>query len=311
MTFKLLITSRSFGTVESESKALLESENIQVDHATASEFDSLIENYDALIIGAHPFPSELMEKCRKLKIICKHGAEIDNIPLAKAKELGIIVTNVPGVNSQRVADLSFGLLLTIARQIAYTNMLVHNGIWQTAVGTDVFGKTLGILGLGAIGKNVALRAEGFSMRVLAYDPYVDTIPANLSFVSLKDLEYVLQNSDFLSLHLPLTEETFKLLTEDRLLQMKRGSYIINTAKGELIDEDALFKVLKSKHLAGAAMDVCTIEPIAPSNPLLSLENVVITPHIGVYSKEAIAMVSLICAKNIVALKKGLPISFVI
>lgn len=300
MNFKLLVTSRSFGTVGDEATNLLRDAGIQIDHATAAQFEALIENYDALIIGAHPFLPELMEKCHNLKIICKHGAELDNIPLDKAKELGITVTNVPGVNSHRVADLTFGLLLAVARQISYTDRLVHSGKWQTATGTDVYGKTLGLLGLGAIGKNVALRAKGFGMTVLAYDPFVQALPEDFSHVTLCDLDYVLQNSDFLSLHLPLNSETVKILTEEKLLMMKRGSYVINTAKGELIDEDALFHLLKAKHLAGAALDVCTVEPIEPLNPLLTLENVIITPHIGVYSKEAIAQVSLSCAKSVLS-----------
>ncbi|MDF3003759.1 MAG: D-isomer specific 2-hydroxyacid dehydrogenase [Oscillospiraceae bacterium] len=310
MDFKLLVTSRSFGTVGDEATNLLKEANIQVDYATAAQFESMIENYDALIIGAHPFTPELMEKCHNLKIICKHGAELDNIPLEKAKELGITVTNVPGVNSHRVADLAFGLLLAAARQISYTDRLVHSGKWQTATGTDVYGKTLGILGLGAIGKNVALRAKGFGMTVLACDPFVHDLSNDLSHVTLCDLDFVLQNSDFLSLHLPLNSETYRILTDEKLRKMKWGSYLINTAKGELIDENALFDLLKEKHIAGAALDVCTTEPIEPLNPLLTLENVVITPHIGVYSKEAISEVSLVCAKNVLSKLKEIQSSFV-
>lgn len=310
MNFKLLVTSRSFGTVGDEATNLLREAHIQVDYATSAQFESMIQNYDALIIGAHPFPPELMEKCHNLKIICKHGAELDNIPLEKAKELGITVTNVPGVNSHRVADLTFGLLLAVARQISYTDKLVHSGKWQTATGTDVYGKTLGILGLGAIGKNVALRAKGFGMNVLACDPFVHDLSNDFSHVTLCDLDYVLQNSDFLSLHLPLNPETFMILTEEKLRKMRWGSYLINTAKGELVDEDALFHLLKEKHIAGAALDVCTTEPIPPSSPLLTLENVIITPHIGVYSKEAISEVSLVCAKNVLSKLKEVESAFV-
>lgn len=304
MGFKLLVTSRSFGTVGSEAISLLKKADIQVDHATAEQFEAMIENYDALIIGAHRFSPELMEKCRRLEIICKHGAELDNIPLEKAQELGIKVTNVPGVNSHRVADLTFGLLLAAARQICKTDRLIRNGKWQTATRTDVFGKTLGIHGLGSIGKNVALRAKGFGMNVLAYDPYIGDLTGDFSHVTMCEQDFVLQNSDFLSLHLPLTPETYGLLTEQRLREMKRGSYLINTAKGELLDEKALYRLLKEKHLAGAALDVCSTEPVERSNPLLELDNVIITPHIGVYSKEAILEVSLACANHVLAQLSG-------
>lgn len=300
MRFKLLVTSRSFGTADDESVGLLKAAGVEIDRVGAERFEDVIENYDALIIGAHPFDPTLMEKCRRLKIICKHGAELDNIPLEKARQLGIAVTNVPGVNSHRVADLTFGLLLAAARQICHTDRLVRAGSWQTAIGCDVFGKTLGILGLGAIGKNVALRAKGFGMTVIAFDPYVGNLTEDFSHVALCDMGYVLENSDFLSLHLPLTDETDTLLTEQRLRSMKRGSYLINTAKAELLDEAALYRLLKEKHLAAAALDVCSTEPIERSNPLLGLDNIIITPHIGVYSKEAIAQVSLACAKSVLS-----------
>lgn len=301
MKYKVLVTSRSFGKAENRSVEILKKANIQVDYTDANSFEAKIPNYDALIIGAHNFSPELMNLCSKLKVICKHGAELDNIPLDKAKEMGIKVFNVPGVNTERVADLTFGLLLDISRQISYTNKIVHLGKWQTAIGSDITGKTLGILGLGAIGKSVAQRATGFKMNIIAFDPYISNskLEKEFEYISLCSLDSVLQESDFLSIHVPLTEETKNLLSEKNLLKMKKGSYIINTAKGEVIDENALYKLLKSGHLSGAAMDVCTIEPIPPFHPLLELDNVVITPHIGVYTKEAISEVSLTCAKYIV------------
>ena len=284
MKYKVLVTSRSFGKAENRSVEILKKANMQVDYTDANSFEAKIPNYDALIIGAHNFSPELMNLCSKLKVICKHGAELDNIPLDKAKEMGIKVFNVPGVNTERVADLTFGLLLDISRQISYTNKIVHLGKWQTA-----------------IGKSVAQRATGFKMNIIAFDPYISNskLEKEFEYISLCSLDSVLQESDFLSIHVPLTEETKNLLSEKNLLKMKKGSYIINTAKGEVIDENALYKLLKSGHLSGAAMDVCTIEPIPPFHPLLELDNVVITPHIGVYTKEAISEVSLTCAKYIV------------
>lgn len=309
MNSKVLVTSRSFGKVGDEAVNLLNDAKIDIDYTTANHFDEKIEDYDALIMGAHQFKESVMEKCKNLKIICKHGAELDNIPLDKAKSLGITVTNVPGVNSNRVADLTFGLLLSVARQITYTNQMVHEGRWQTAIGTDVFGKTLGLIGFGSIAKNVARRAKGFQMKVIVYDPYVSEVASEFEHVSMCSLDEVIKNSDFLSLHASLNDDTRNMLCKNNLSKMKKGSYIINTAKGEIIDEYALYEMLNSKHLAGAAVDVCNTEPISNSNPLLTLDNMIITPHIGVYSKEAISEVSLICAQNVAAKLSGNEVKF--
>jgi len=218
--------------------------------------------------------------------------------------MGISVTNVPNINANPVADLTFGLLLAISRQIVFTNKAIHEGNWRTAVGTEVCGKTLGLIGYGSIGKRVAKRAAGFDMNVLAYDPYIASNSDEPGCAKLCSMDEVLQKSDFLSLNLSLTEETEQLVSRDFLLKMKAGSYLINTANGKIVDEDALYAALASGHLAGAAVDVCFPEPMRSSNQLLSLDNFIITSHIGVYTKEAIAAVSLACAKNIVAKMRG-------
>ncbi len=268
----------------------------------------MIPDYDALIIGAHEFPEAVMERCPKLKIICKHGAGLENIHLDKAKELGVAVCNVPGTNANAVADLTFGLMLAAARNIVSTNRWVHESKWQTAIGVDVYGKTLGLMGFGAIAKNVARRAAGFSMKVLAYDPYVTQLPEEFQgYVTLADRETVLTGCDYLSLHLPLTDETRGMIGGAELARMRKGSYVINCARGGIVSEKALYEALVSGHIAGAAMDVSEVEPMAADNPLLTLDNVIVTPHIGMYSKEAIGAVSLICARNVAAQAKGQPL----
>ena len=208
MSKKVLITSRSFGKISNEPLDILTGAGFEVTMKgkdfDQAEFEAMIPDYDALIIGAHEFPEAVMERCPKLKIICKHGAGLDNIHLEKAKELGIAVCNVPGTNSNAVADLTFGLMLAVARNIVSTNRWVHEGRWQTAIGVDVCGKTLGLMGFGAIAKNVARRASGFGMKVLAYDPYVKELPEEFqSYVTLCGENEVISGCDFLSLHLPL------------------------------------------------------------------------------------------------------------
>ena len=309
MTKKVLITSRSFGKINDDPFNILHDagfETLKLEgQFSPEEFEDQVVQSDALIIGAHDFPKEVLRKASKLKIICKHGAGLDNIPLETAKELGIIVCNAPDTNSNSVADLVFGLMLNVARGITLTNKLVDLGKWQTNIGVDVNNKNLGIFGFGAIGKCVAKRANGFNMKVWVYDPFVKQLPEEFKdYVCLTDKETVLKKSDFLTVHLPLNEETRNIISDVEMKIMKKGSYIVNTARGGIVNELSLYNNLKSGHLAGAALDVTEQEPINRDNPLLGCDNVIITPHIGMYSKEAISAVGLICANNIANFERG-------
>lgn len=306
---KVLVTSRSFGKVSTEPMDLLQQAGLEVTllgtDYTDEKFNEVIADYDALIIGAHPFPTEIMEKCKKLQIIAKHGAGLDNIVLPAAKEQNITVTNVPAMNSNAVADMTLAHMLNICRNLSVCADQVKQGKWATRVGRDMFGKTLGLIGFGAIAKNVARRVQGFSMKVIAYDPYVTEVPEEFaSFVRLGTLDEVMEGGDFVSIHVPLTNETRDMFNYDSMLRMKSGAFLINMGRGGIINEADLYKVLKEGHLGGAAMDVTEFEPIQKDNPLLTLENCVITPHIGMYSFEAINAVSVACAKNVVKKLSG-------
>lgn len=303
MSKKVLITSRSFGKISDEPLNILKEAGFEMTlmgkNFDQAEFETVIPDYDALIIGAHDFPEEVMARCNRLNIICKHGVGLDNIHLEKAKKMGITVCNVPGTNSNAVADLTFGLILDVARNISRTNRWVHEGKWQTAIGVDVCYKTLGLIGFGAIGKNVARRAIGFGMKVLAFDPFVKELPLEFQhYVILCNQEEVLSGCDFLSLHMPLNDETRHMISAPQLARMKQGSYVVNCARGGVVNEKDLYEALVSGHIAGAAMDVSEVEPMDTKNSLLTLDNVIVTPHIGAYSKEAIGAVSLICAQNV-------------
>lgn len=306
---KVLITSRSFGKVSDEPLQILKDAGIEVT-LMGTDFDEerfkeAIPEYDALIIGAHKFYPEDMRRCPNLKIICKHGAGLDNIYLDVAKELGITVTNVPAMNSNAVADLAFGHILNISRGISAANARVHNGEWKTYTGKDVYKKTLGLVGFGAIAKNVARRAHGFSMQVLAYDPFVKEVPEEFNdYVKLVDFDTVVKMSDIISIHVPLTDETRNLFDKKTIYKMKKEAYLINTGRGGIINEADLYECMKAGHLGGAALDVVEVEPIENNNPLLTLENVVITPHMGMYSVEAISAVSIVCAQNVVKKLQG-------
>ena len=302
MNKRVLITSRSFGKLSAEPMNILKEAGFEADNMgldfDMERFEKVLPEYDALIIGAHMLRPELLEKCPKLKIICKHGVGLDNIPLEKARELGIVVTNTPGTNSEAVADLAFGLMLDVARCITTSSYHVRQGIHKQTVGLDVYKKRLGLIGFGRIAQAVARRAAGFSMSVLAYDPYVGAVPAGMPHVQLVDMDRVLAECDYISVHLPLTEETRHIFNAEAFAKMKKDAVLINTARGGVVCEKDLLEALESGGIRAAAMDVTEEEPTSAENPLLRLENVVITNHIGMYSREAISAVSLLCAEAV-------------
>lgn len=301
---KVLITSRSFGSSSDTPFQILKDAHIDYTLMGADfdeeKFKRIIPEYDALIIGAHMFYPEDMKRCPNLKIICKHGTGLDNIFLDDAKKLGITVTNVPATNSNAVADLTFGHILNVSRGISVSNTRVHNGEWKPYIGRDVYKKVLGLLGFGAIAKNVARRAYGFSMKVLVYDPFVTEVSDEFKdYVQLVDFEIVVKESDIISIHVPLTDETKNLLDKKTISNMKKDAFLINMGRGGIVNETDLFECMKAGHLAGASLDVVEVEPITKDNPLLTLENLIITPHMGMHSLEAIGAVSVICAQNVV------------
>lgn len=306
---KVLVTSRSFGKTGNEafdilSKAGIEYTLMGTDY-TDEKFKEVIADYDALIIGAHPFQPEDIRRCKKLKIVCKHGAGLDNIHMDVMKEQGITVTNVPAMNANAVADLTMGHILNLCRGISATNTQVHQGIWKVMIGRDAYHKTLGLVGFGAIAKQVAKRARGFSMKVLAYDPFLKEVDEEFrDIVTLVDFDTLVANSDFISIHVPLTDATRDMFDEATLRKMKPEAYLINMGRGGIVNERALYQVMKDGHLLGAALDVVEHEPLDPKDPLLTLDNVVVTPHIGMYSKEAVGSVSIVCAENVAAKLAG-------
>ena len=306
---KVLNTSRSFGKINDEPRRILEAAGFEIDMMSSNfdqeEFERIIPEDDALIIGAHPFPAELAEKCSKLKIICKHGVGLDNVPVEKCRELGIAVCNAPGTNSNAVADVTFGLIIAASRNIVACSEDVRKGDWKMEIGVDVYKKTLGIIGYGAIAKNVIRRAKGFNMEVLIYNHRPRELDEEFKdyakFVSLEDLY---AKSDIISVHLPLNEDTKNMIDAEQFEKMKDGVIIVNTARGGIVNEDALYHACITGKVRACAMDVLAKEPIDNDNPLKTLRNVIITPHLGMYSKEAINAVSIMCAENVSAIFSG-------
>src|SRR5579863_5172338 len=247
-----------------------------------------IADADALIVrSATKVTPELLEKAPRLRVVGRAGVGVDNIDLEEATRRGVLVMSTPGGNAVSVAEHTFALLLSLARQVPRLDKAIHEGRWEksSAAGTEVRGKTLGLIGLGRIGSEVAVRAEAFDMHVLGYDPYISEAAAREVQVELVPLERLLAESDFVSLHTALSPATQNLINANTLAHMKQGARLVNAARGELIDEAALAEALKSGKLAGAALDVFVEEP--PKNsPLVGLPNVICTPHIAGSTAEA-------------------------
>jgi len=300
---KVLITSRSFGTVGDEPKKYLEEHGSKLIFPNSTDlmddesFIKVLSEFNAVILGNDKITEKVLQNCPSLKLICKHGTGIDNIDLEAARNKGVKVTNVPATNADAVADVTFALMLDVARRVSFAATTVKKGEWSKITGVDVCFKTLGLIGFGAIGQKVAKRAKGFGMRVMAYDTLVKNAPIDLD-IEMATFENVIKNADFLSIHVPLNDKTRNLVSYKEMSMMKKGSFIINTARGGIVDEDALFENLISGHLRGAGLDVTEKEPPV-DNRLLILENVTILPHMASHSMEAINAVSMACAKNIV------------
>ncbi|MHB8735037.1 MAG: hydroxyacid dehydrogenase, partial [Terriglobales bacterium] len=243
---------------------------------------------DALIVrSAVKVTPGMMAAAPKLRVIGRAGIGVDNVDLDAATKQGIVVMNTPGGNAVSVAELTLGFMIAMARELSRADVTTRAGKWEkkSLEGAELKGKTLGILGLGRIGLEVARRARAFEMDLVAYDPFVATVAAKEAGVKLLSLDEVLAQSDYLSLHLALTSETHGLLNAELLAKSKQGVRIVNCARGELVDEAALFAALQSGQVGGAALDVFQKEPPGES-PLFALPNVMATPHIAGSTKEA-------------------------
>lgn len=310
---KVIVTSPSFGKFHDQLTVQMEEKGCKVVKLIPYSKERMLEEIvdtDALIVGLETIDKEIIEKAEKLKVIAKHGVGVDNIDLESASAKGIAVTNAPGTNNDAVADLAFGLMLSVARSIPEANNLVKGSNWGRFDGVSVWGKTLGVIGLGAIGKGVVKRANGFQMKVLGYDvsaPSEEEKDLNIERVSLEEL---LRNADYISLHVPLNKHTQGLIGKEEFEIMKPNAILINTARGGLIDEKELYTALSEQKIRGCGLDVFEVEP--PVSPdIMTLSNLVVTPHIGAYTNEAVQLTSEMTVQNIYQLLKGEPLKNVV
>ncbi len=308
---KVLITPRvSFGKF-SQAEELLRKNDIEpvfppYPHPlTEDQLLELIAPFDALIFGLEPLTERVFEKAKNLKVVSKHGVGVDNVDIDAATKRGIVVANAPGTNENAVAELTIGFLFMLARHIVQLYKSLQKKQWEKMVGIELEGKTLGVLGTGRIGKRVAKKAMALGMQVLGYDLVHDQELSSHPQFQYVSLEQLLRESDFVTLHLPLSEETKKLINREKLALMKETAFLINTARGGIVDEEALFEILKKGKIAGAALDVFSQEPPF-NNPILELPNVITTPHIGADTKEAVRNMDEVSAKNVILVLQGKP-----
>jgi D-3-phosphoglycerate dehydrogenase / 2-oxoglutarate reductase len=249
---------------------------------------TIIGDYDALLVRSQTkVTKEVIQAGKKLQVIARAGVGIDNVDVEEATHHGIVVVNAPTGNTISAAEHAVALMLAMARYIPQANASLKSGLWKRTefTGVEVRGKTLGVIGLGNVGSNVARRARGFEMKILGFDPFVSADYASKIQVELVPLEQLLKESDFISLHIPLIASTKGLIGAKEIAMLKPGARIINTARGGLIDEDALVKAVKEKKIAGAAIDVFTQEPCTKSI-LFEPDNIIVTPHLGASTAEA-------------------------
>jgi D-3-phosphoglycerate dehydrogenase len=290
--YRVLVTPTSYGKNEPALKTQLEAEVGEVVYNTtgrplsADELLTLIPEVDGYIAGLDTINRQVIETADRLKVIARYGVGVDAVDLGAARERGIIVTNTPGANSGSVAELAVGLMISLARNITTAAQATRSGQWPRLKGLSLDNKIVGLLGFGAIGQQVARKLHGFDCRIIAYDPVADVEVATQLGVELQPRLEVITQADFISLHLPLLPETQGMVNEGFLNRMKPGAYLINTSRGELIVEDALFQALKGDHLTGAALDCFVQQPPAADNPLLSLPQVIATPHMGAHTDAA-------------------------
>ena len=318
MSWKVLITARTLDEVGQQAVALLKNAGCELvippkyGPHPADTLLKLLPDNDAVFASMDKFTAEVLGStaARNLKLISRWGVGYDAIDVPAATKNGIVVAYTPGLLNETVADCAFALLLSIARRIHLGHQGMSEGRWEPHWGHDVHGKTLGILGCGRIGLAMARRGTGFNMRILAHDicanPEAEKL--GIQFVSLDEL---LAQSDFVSLHAALTPENRGLLNEASLRKMKPTAYLINTARGALIDETALANILNEGVIAGAALDAFVTEPLPAGHPLRTAKNILLTPHVASFARETGARVSNTGAQAIVDLMNGRKPQFVV
>ncbi|WHH58548.1 phosphoglycerate dehydrogenase [Petroclostridium sp. X23] len=288
---KILVTATNFSALCSEAKKMLLENNYEIIENTKGRpytFDELKEvigDIDGVIAGVDTWDEEVFKLAPKLKGIARFGVGVDNIDLAAAKKYGIKVTNCAGINSNSVSEHAVALILSMIRQIPRLDGTTRKGMWERTICHELNKMTVGFIGFGGIARLVAEKLNPFRCKMIAYDKYPAVEQAQRLNVEICDFEYVIKNSDIISIHVPCIPETVHMINDETIGMMKKGAFLVNTARGPVIDENALYNALLSNKLSMAAIDVYESEPVKIENPLLSLNNIICTPHAAAESYE--------------------------
>ena len=290
--FRVLVTDKVSGGALGPLKDDDRFEVVHVNDSKDGQFAEALATAHGLIVrSATKVKGPMMDKAPELRVIGRAGVGVDNIDLLAATERGIAVLNAPAGNTVSAAELTMALILAMVRRVAEADGAMRKGVWSKLQGVELRGRTLGLVGAGRIGGEVAKRCRAFGMDVLAYDPYLTEERAAELQVQRAELEEVLTRGDIISLHVPLTDDTKNMIGRETLARMKKGAFLVNVARGGVVDEAALAEALASGHLAGAALDVYVNEPLEQDSPLLGAPNVLLTPHLGASTGEAQELVA--------------------
>ena len=285
--FKVLVTDKVSGPALGALRNDARFEVIQVDDSKDAKFGEALATAHGLIVrSATKVKKDMFAKAPALRVVGRAGVGVDNIDLVAATERGVAVLNAPAGNTVSAAELTMALILSMVRRVAEADAAMRKGTWSKLQGVELRGRTLGLVGAGRIGGEVAKRCRAFGMHVVAYDPYLTDERAAELEVERGTLEDVLARGDIISLHVPLTDATKNMIGTDALARMKKGAFLVNVARGGVVDEAALAKALEAKQLAGAALDVYANEPLEKESPLLAAPNILLTPHLGASTSEA-------------------------
>ncbi|MDM5359107.1 C-terminal binding protein [Peribacillus sp. RS7] len=311
MAFKILLTDYEFEHLKYEEDVFRESgldfDFIKAQCKTEEEVIELAKDADAILNQYAPVSRRVIASLENAKIISRYGVGVNTIDLDAAKEKGITVANVPDYGMEEVSNHALALLLSWSRKVTLLNNEVKRGNWDFKVAVPIHRfneQTVGVLGFGRIPRRFIEKVKPLGFKTAAYDPFVSSAEMAAVGVQKMDLDEIIREADYLSVHVPLIDDTFHLINEERLKQMKRNAVIINTARGPIIDETALSDALERGVIAGAALDVTENEPVRIDSPLLTMDNVIITPHSAWYSEEAMVELRQKAARNIVQVLKG-------
>jgi len=298
--YRVVITDCDHGSIEEEKEEFgrMGAELILAQVQEEKDLIRVCKDADGLVNQYALLTRRVLENLPKCKVVSRYGVGVDSVDLKAATDLGIIVANVPDYCMDEVANQTIAMILTLIRKTAFFDRKVKSGEWDFRQGIPIYrtkGKTMGLIGCGKIGLEVAKRISAFGVKVMTFDPYLEKAPEG---VELKDFDTVLKESDFISIHCPLNDSTRHLIGDEAFKKMEKKPFLINTSRGPIIDGKALIQALKEGHISGAGLDVLEKEPPDSQNPMLKMENVVLSPHIGFYSEESISELKRRTAKNV-------------